>query len=236
MAAELPHNQQQYEGASWGEEGFDGTNSHQHIHNSAEHTQDAEVSVSHASGETTNGADDGYDPESLSAPQVPSKKPSPSPQPTGKPKTSGGFIVGSSDDEDEDTITTDPLQAALGRTSNPSMAPSSLQVSPAAPAQPENASAPSLSVNNGSVTGPGPALVSPTKTRNLLDIVGALEDRVREDPRGDMEAWLALIAEHRRRNRFDDLRQVYNRFLEIFPQAVRRHHWDLSGVGLANMR
>lgn len=52
------------------------------------------------------------------------------------------------------------------------------------------------------------------------DRVGILEDRIKEDPRGDSEAWMELIAEHRRRNKFDEARDVYERFFKVFPMAV----------------
>jgi cleavage stimulation factor subunit 3 len=59
------------------------------------------------------------------------------------------------------------------------------------------------------------------KVRLPQDRVGILEDRVAEDPRGDMDAWLELIGEHRNRNRLDDAREVYDRFFKVFPSAVR---------------
>lgn len=208
MADELPAENQHYGGDSWGEDGFDVTDSghQQDIHHSDQHTQDPDVSLSHASGEpNTNGAEDGYEP-SLSAPPVLKKTPSPSSQATGKPKMSGGFLVGSSDDEDDEDAT--PIgSTAQGNTHNHPN-PSPFQVSTSAQAQPD-------------IVTTGAALVSPSKIRHPQDIIGSLEDRVKEDPRGDMDAWLALMAEYRRRTKFDDLRAVYNRFLEVFPQAVR---------------
>ena len=53
-----------------------------------------------------------------------------------------------------------------------------------------------------------------------IDPTALLEARVKEDPRGDMDAWLNLMAEYRRRSNLDSLRDVYNRFVEVFPQAV----------------
>jgi len=35
-----------------------------------------------------------------------------------------------------------------------------------------------------------------------------------------MQAWMALIDEHRKRNKLDDARAVYERFLKVFPQAA----------------
>lgn len=58
------------------------------------------------------------------------------------------------------------------------------------------------------------------KARLPNDRVGMLEDRIKEDPRGDMDAWLNLIKEHQSRNKFDEARRVYDRFLQVFPSAV----------------
>ncbi len=58
------------------------------------------------------------------------------------------------------------------------------------------------------------------KARLPHDTTGILEDRIKEDPRGDLDAWLALIKEHRNRNKLDDARAVYERFFKVFPQAV----------------
>lgn len=69
---------------------------------------------------------------------------------------------------------------------------------------------------------PTPLPDSPSASRGRLphDRVGILQDRVDEDPRGDIPAWLELIAEHRGRNRLDSAREVYERFLKLFPMAV----------------
>ena len=63
---------------------------------------------------------------------------------------------------------------------------------------------------------------SPSTARGRLphDRVGILEDRIQEDPRGDIPAWLELINEHRSRNRIDNARDVYERFLKVFPFSV----------------
>jgi cleavage stimulation factor subunit 3 len=52
------------------------------------------------------------------------------------------------------------------------------------------------------------------------DRVGILEDRINEDPRGDLSAWLELISEHRNRNRIESTRDVYERFFKVFPLVV----------------
>lgn len=58
------------------------------------------------------------------------------------------------------------------------------------------------------------------KARLPQDKVGILEDRIADDPRGDVDAWMSLINEHQRRSKFDDARAVYDRFLHVFPFAV----------------
>ena len=58
------------------------------------------------------------------------------------------------------------------------------------------------------------------KARLPHDKIGILEDRIKEDPRGDLDAWQNLINEHRRRGKLEDARSVYERFLVIFPSAV----------------
>ena len=62
------------------------------------------------------------------------------------------------------------------------------------------------------------------KARLPLDRVGILEDRIKEDPRGDIDAWLSLISEHRKRNKIEDARAVYERFFKVFPSAVSSKH------------
>ncbi|KAJ5634202.1 RNA-processing protein HAT helix [Penicillium herquei] len=61
---------------------------------------------------------------------------------------------------------------------------------------------------------------STSRGRLPHDRVGILQDRVNEDPRGDLAAWLELIAEHRGRNRLDSAREIYERFLKVFPMAA----------------
>ena len=58
------------------------------------------------------------------------------------------------------------------------------------------------------------------KARLPHDTIGILEDRIKEDEKGDLDAWLSLINEYKRRNKLEDVRKVYDRFFAIFPQAV----------------
>lgn len=52
------------------------------------------------------------------------------------------------------------------------------------------------------------------------DRIGILEDRIKEDPRGALDAWLNLIGEHRKRGKIEDARNAYERFFHVFPSAV----------------
>lgn len=76
-----------------------------------------------------------------------------------------------------------------------------------------------------SVTSPGQpspadALSVVPKSRLAHDVVGILEDRIKDDPRGDTTAWLNLIEEYKARNKDDLVRETYERYLEVFPLAV----------------
>jgi len=83
--------------------------------------------------------------------------------------------------------------------------------------------APSLPISTG-VQAPVQSVptsnVSLPKARLPQDRVGILEDRIAEDPRGDIDAWLSLISEHKQRNKISEIRATYNRFFEVFPTAV----------------
>ena len=65
-----------------------------------------------------------------------------------------------------------------------------------------------------------PVTPAPPRIRLPHDRVGILEDRIKEDPRGDIDAWISLISEHRKRNKLEDARNVYERFFKVFPAAV----------------
>ena len=67
---------------------------------------------------------------------------------------------------------------------------------------------------NATPTSAGP------KTRLAHDIIGILEDRIKDDPRGDMGAWLELIDELKRRNKKEEARRTYDSFFNVFPLAV----------------
>ncbi|EXJ63028.1 hypothetical protein A1O7_03472 [Cladophialophora yegresii CBS 114405] len=65
-------------------------------------------------------------------------------------------------------------------------------------------------------------LVAPglPKSRLAHDVVGILEDRIKDDPRGDIDAYLELIDEFKNRNKQEDARRVYEEYLKVFPFAA----------------
>lgn len=68
-----------------------------------------------------------------------------------------------------------------------------------------------------------PSTAGSSKARLPHDKIGLLEDRIKEDERGDMDAWLNLISEHRKRGKLDDARRVYEKFFSVFPSTVSSH-------------
>ncbi|KAK4911872.1 mRNA 3'-end-processing protein rna14, partial [Elasticomyces elasticus] len=64
------------------------------------------------------------------------------------------------------------------------------------------------------------SLSAQPKSRLSHDVIGILEDRVKDDPRGDIDAWLELIQEYKNRHKEDDTRKTYERYLAIFPLAA----------------
>ncbi|KAK4960353.1 mRNA 3'-end-processing protein rna14 [Elasticomyces elasticus] len=60
--------------------------------------------------------------------------------------------------------------------------------------------------------------VPPTPTNQRLphDKVGRLEDRIKEDPKSDVEAWWELIQHYRDKDQLDNARSVYARMLEVW--------------------
>jgi cleavage stimulation factor subunit 3 len=181
-----------------------------------------------------------YDPDTVTSTLAPTSytaEPTvakPSPNPTAKkPKTAGGFIV-DSDSEDDDTPapgdsgmavaassyqanphTTSPLQTSV--TLPRGAAPASSKQDHAAQQSKSPATAPSNGHGQASAA-PVPAVNAQQKAPQ--DRIAILEERVREDPRGAMDAWTALMREYRERSKIEDARRTYNSFLTVFPQAV----------------
>ena len=153
-----------------------------------------------------------------------------------KPKTIGGFIEEDDDEDDEEQEQGTGTNGSLAQTPvqqqqnvqavyNPpptdvleqDHAPSAIPTQGASvqgQALPQsNAPVPSAQISSSSSA----AL---SKPRLPQDRVGQLEDRIADDPKGDVDAWLDLIALHRSKNKLDDARNVYDRFFEVFPTAV----------------
>lgn len=160
------------------------------------------------------------------------------------PRTVGGFVVDEDDDEEGETT---GLNGSLGTTSSPKAAqaadnafstselPIEKATQDAGLAAPVNVSsvvAPPFSTShrsplasNASASGTPLNFSAESsfplpKARLPQDRVGILEDRIADDPRGDIDAWLNLISELHSRNKLDDARAVYERFFKIFPSAV----------------
>lgn len=161
-----------------------------------------------------------------------------------KPKTVGGFVADDSDDSEDEGSTSgqaSALQVPAAVTSNRTVSPSPLQNSvtqedlknipedqvdqdmeaqssdslPTNPSGVEQAPVPTQTTQVLNTAAPAQA-----KARLPHDTTGILEDRIKEDPRGDLDAWMSLIAEHRGRHKFVEARAVYEKFLALFPHAV----------------
>lgn len=190
------------------------------------------------------------------------------PTPAKQPRTIGGFVDESEDEEEEpvaaskmaapallraseaaetpqrsvtntpnNTLPTPDVQLHSAQDQGASSVSASVAVNESAPSiasVPVNGTTPvpdatkpasSLTIDparqaTASVT-PAPLSASLPKARLPQDRIGILNDRIQEDPRGDIEAWLSLIDEQRKRHKYDEARDIFNRFLEQFPTAVR---------------
>ncbi|KAK4124646.1 hypothetical protein N657DRAFT_595714 [Parathielavia appendiculata] len=233
-----------------GEYDLTGGNNQEHIQQHSTDQVQAEYSVDptqRASGDLPSpdgatGDVGAYDPASApaagaalqpAADQVP-HRPSPQRAVKQKPRTAGGFLVGDSDSEDEAPVAA-PSGPAPGAASQSSASHSSLQqpitarqatvVHPnAGPAPQVNAAAAAAAATSSGLpendNTAGPSAFGVAAGPVAVDKNSQLEERVRNDPRGAMDAWLALIAEHRSKNDIEQSRQTYERFLAIFPQAA----------------
>ncbi|KAH7095245.1 hypothetical protein FB567DRAFT_543590 [Paraphoma chrysanthemicola] len=247
-----------------GEEEYDPANSY-----SPQAPSEHSASMPESAGNTPQLAADSEGENSLQPHPVPvSAEVSAAPTPSKQPRTRGGFVDESEDEEEEPVAQPKTAASALLSATGPAESPQrsfsntpnntvptpDVQLHSAQDQGPSsllsasvavNESAPSLasSVPNGSTpvpdaTKPGApdflniasgrqsAAVTPVPTSTALpkarlpqDRIGILEDRIAEDPRGDIEAWLSLIEEHRRRHKTDDARAVFERFFKIFPTA-----------------
>jgi cleavage stimulation factor subunit 3 len=172
--------------------------------------------------------DDGdYDPSVLVTEAKPPPKSTSTPPQNVKRK--GGFLI-DSDDEDGDGNAAPAANGvggvALGTQRSSTGTPvTSTEAHVSVPSdqnlasQPVPSNPPTSTPSSRAVHAPPASKVEST-TRDPNDTVGILEDRIQEDPRGDVEAWLALLQEHRSHDRFDHVRNVYTRFFQYFPTAV----------------
>ncbi|KAK3319909.1 hypothetical protein B0T19DRAFT_274538 [Cercophora scortea] len=186
-----------------------------------------------------------YDPASVTTAPAPDPalqaiesraQPNPSPQPVAKkPRTAGGFLVGDSDSEEEDddapvpgspskssAVPRSPVQASITARDSAGPPPNASPVY-----RQSSVAAPTKSLDNGPAAAPSapaaPAAVAAAADpvhQTLPDRVAFLESRVRDDPRGAMDTWMALFEEHRLRSDVEAQRRVYDRFLAVFPQAA----------------
>jgi cleavage stimulation factor subunit 3 len=155
---------------------------------------------------------------------------------TQKPKTIGGFIEEDDDEDEEEQDHGTGTNGSLAQTPvqqqqnvqavyNPpptdlleqDHAPSAIPTR-GAPVQGQALPQSSAPVPSAQISSSSSAALS--KPRLPQDRVGQLEDRIADDPKGDVDAWLDLIALHRSKNKLDDARNVYDRFFEVFPTAV----------------
>ena len=209
-------------------------------------------------------AADGEGENGLKPPQATaSAEVSAAPTPSKQPRTRGGFVDESEDEEEEPVAQpktaagpAETPQRSFTNTPNNTVPTPDVQLHSAqdqgassllSASVAVNESVPSLAstVPNGTTPVPDVAMtgapdhmnaasgrqsaapVTPMPTSTALpkarlpqDRIGILEDRIAEDPRGDVEAWLSLIEEHRRRHKHDDARAAFERFLRVFPTAV----------------
>jgi cleavage stimulation factor subunit 3 len=117
--------------------------------------------------------------------------------------------TGSPADADISPSTTVPLSASI----DPNVAQAATP-SYTAPDSSAQTSTPRPRVN-------GAVAAGLPKSRLAHDVVGILEDRIKDDPRGDFDAYLELIDEFKSRNKQEDVRRVFEAYLKVFPFAVR---------------
>jgi cleavage stimulation factor subunit 3 len=142
-----------------------------------------------------------------------------------RPRVVGGFIADDSDEETDESTPTGLQVAATTNTTNRPLSPSPLAQLQIVTNNDTISSFPdtALPVISSAVgTTPVPSTPAPIvpKARLPHDTMGKLEDRIKDDPKGDIEAWLSLITEHRNRHRLPEARELYERFFKVFPEAV----------------
>ena len=127
-------------------------------------------------------------------------------------KANGVALTAQSQDASNSASTAVSSAALLTSTASPQRAATVTPVPATVDTPVQTSSAPENVTNHLA-----PAL---SKGRLAHDVVGILQDRIEDDPRGDIEAWLALIEEYKSRNKQDDVRKTYDDFLNVFPICV----------------
>lgn len=147
-----------------------------------------------------------------------------------KPRVIGGFIADDSDEETDEvslhvaanpnrTLSPSPLASSITQQELHSVTTNGTQASSTSSSLPVNSNvAGTASVQTAFAPATSTAIMP--KARLPHDTLGILEDRIKDDPKGDMEAWLSLITEYRSRHKLEEARDAYERFLKAFPQAV----------------
>jgi len=97
--------------------------------------------------------------------------------------------------------------------------PATESIAPRATATPQPARTPTTTASQPPATNTA-SLPTAASQRLPHDKVGQLEDRIKEDPKGDLEAWRGLIAHYREKGQLENARKVYTRFFEVFPTSV----------------
>ncbi|KIW98509.1 uncharacterized protein Z519_00170 [Cladophialophora bantiana CBS 173.52] len=178
--------------------------------------------------EDEEGTQDGKDEVDVYDPSVGLDFDVSTPAPTLANQNSSSLNRASQSPEQENGITPVPVQATgspvdadlSSSTTLPSGASADVRAATATPSHtapdlPTQISPP-RSLVNASVT---PGL---PKSRLAHDVVGILEDRIKDDPRGDIDAYLELIDELKSRNKQEDVRRVYEQYLKVFPLAAEQ--------------
>jgi len=182
------------------------------------------------------------------------------PTPTKQPRTMGGFVMESEDDDEDDvseskaggtpsardapqqslsqsptntsSIPNVPLQnvqdqdvsgVSSGVSASATVSNVALSIPDAVPDNTTKATAQDSSapISARPSVAPTPTVSSSLpKPRLPQDHIGIFEDRIAEDPRGDMDAWRGLISEYTKRAKYPELRALYERFFKMFPGCV----------------
>lgn len=154
------------------------------------------------------------------------------------PRTMSEDSISGNANQNTSTLDVSSHQAEQGPASGPDLSNSSYSPAPvpnidssSVPGQSEWTAQDLQSAPMQNSTAPISVPDSAAQGRLAHDRVGILQDRVEQDPRGDIPAWLELIAEHRGRNRLDSARETFESFLKVFPMAVSIH-FLVSRLGL----